>query len=253
MAVTVQVNGLRYKSTTDPKRMLTHAALSELIRSDWEWGTIKNLLPARTATFLECDVGARKAMAWNEGEKKIEIPLPLEDGYYVSDGNPFAIPNGRRSIADDPDALNLVRPQDRGFSRSVVRVGGRDVVVGVGGSIVFGVALVSSESPVASLVSQVSSPDNWTSGARHGVYDPKVGYHNSAGFDGVNSVVIIRGDIRVVGFAHCVTSVAVESGRLEQLEHLLAPETPFLDLLRNATPEQVRVAIDNFLAELAKR
>ncbi|MDO8554745.1 MAG: hypothetical protein Q7S22_08100 [Candidatus Micrarchaeota archaeon] len=118
-ATTVQVNGPRYEKTTDPKRMLTHAVLSEAIRRDWE--NIRSFLPARTATSLEYQAGARKAKAWNEGEGKISIDLPLEDGWYVPDGNPFAIPNGQKTNAENPDALYLYRHQDRSFSGPVGR------------------------------------------------------------------------------------------------------------------------------------
>lgn len=135
----------KYERTTDPRRMLTHKLLDEAIRKDWE--NIRGLLPARTATSLSYAAGARKAQAWNEGEGKVTIDLPLQDGWYAPDGNPFVLPNGRKSSADDPEALYLVRHQDREFSGPVGR-GDDDVygrrVVGAGDdwSVDSGVALV---------------------------------------------------------------------------------------------------------------
>lgn len=117
---TVQANiGARYEKTRDPRRMLTHKLLNEAIRTDWD--SIKKFLPARTATYLEYQVSARKAQAWNEGEQRVSIDLPLKDGWYVPDGNPFAIPNGRQSSSEDPEALYLSRYQDRSFSGPVGR------------------------------------------------------------------------------------------------------------------------------------
>ena len=88
--------------------MMTNALLTEAIRKDWD--AIKAFLPARTATYLRYDKGAKNAVAWNEGGKETKIPLPLQDGWYVPE-NPFAIPNGKPSNRDDPDALYLVRHQ----------------------------------------------------------------------------------------------------------------------------------------------
>ena len=80
----------KYEKTTDPRRMMTHAVLNEAIRTDWE--NVRGFLPARTATLLIYKGGATKAKARNEGEAEVSIDLPLKDGWYVPDGNPFAIP-----------------------------------------------------------------------------------------------------------------------------------------------------------------
>lgn len=120
-AVAVQ----KYEKTTDPRRMMTHTVLNEAIRTDWE--NVGVLLPARTATLLSYERGAIKAKAHNEGETEVSIDLPLKDGWYVPDGNPFSIPNGRESKKNDPDALYLYRHQNRSFSGPV----GRGVYFGV--------------------------------------------------------------------------------------------------------------------------
>ena len=134
--------------------MLTHKLLNEAIRTEWEG--IKGFIPARTATSMRYDKGATKAVAWDEGGKETKIDLPLKDGWYVPDGNPFAIPNGRKSNADDPGALYLLRHQDRKFSGPVGRGdvdfdGRRDVSAYGDWSDVSGVALVGRESRVSSL------------------------------------------------------------------------------------------------------
>jgi hypothetical protein len=115
-AITVQA---KYEKTADPKRMMSHALLTEAIRKDWD--AIKAFLPARVATYIEYGAGKTKAQAWDEGKRKISIDLPLKDGWYVPDGNPFAIPNGRKSDRDNPDALFLVRYQNRAFSGPLAR------------------------------------------------------------------------------------------------------------------------------------
>ena len=61
-AIAVQA---KYKETTDAKRMMTHALLTEAIRKDWY--VINAFLPARTATNIRYEKGAKKAMAWDEG------------------------------------------------------------------------------------------------------------------------------------------------------------------------------------------
>ena len=115
-ATAVQVdNRAKYERTSDPKRMLTHALLNEAIRKDSQSTNVLELLPARTATSIRYGRGAKTAQAWNEDEKETTIDLPPNDGWYVPDGNPFAIPNGKKSNRDDPEALYLVRHQDREF------------------------------------------------------------------------------------------------------------------------------------------
>ncbi|MDO8553917.1 MAG: hypothetical protein Q7S22_03870 [Candidatus Micrarchaeota archaeon] len=155
VSTTVQANPRpKYERTTDPRRMLTHAVLSEVIRTDWE--NVKGVLPARTATSIRYDKGATKAVAWDEGGRETKIHLPLQDGWHISDGNPFAIPNGQRSNAQNPDALYLYRSQDRSFSGPVGRGGfvgdyrGRVVDAVDGWSDVSGVALIGRESRVSS-------------------------------------------------------------------------------------------------------
>lgn len=139
----------KYKRTTDPKRMMVHALLSEAIRKDWD--AIKGFLPARTATYTRYDNGATKAVAWDEGGKETKIDLPLNHGWYVPDGNPFAIPNGKESNREDPVALYLYRYQDRSFNGPLgcgdywSVGGGRRFVAGGDWSDVAGVALVGRE------------------------------------------------------------------------------------------------------------
>ena len=132
--------------------MMTHSLLTEVIRTDWE--SIKGFIPCRTATYVGYKAGARTARAWNEGEDPIGIDLPRKDGYYVPDGNPFAIPNGRPSTSDDPEALYLVRHQDSEYSGPVGRgiyhhVGDdeRDRVACGIWSVVSGLALVGIQDP----------------------------------------------------------------------------------------------------------
>ncbi|MDD5340114.1 MAG: hypothetical protein PHV13_02590 [Candidatus ainarchaeum sp.] len=141
----------KYEKTADPKRMLTHALLNEAILKDLK--NVGGFLPARTATFLEYKAGATTAMAWNEGEGKISINLPLQNGWYVPDGNPFAIPNGRPTKAYEQDALCLYRYQDRDFSGPLWRVGWAgikrfDVMAYNYGSTVLGVALIGCDATV---------------------------------------------------------------------------------------------------------
>lgn len=157
MAATVQVNSGKYEKTTDPKRMLTNSVLTEVIRRDWE--SIKGFLPCRTATSIQYNAGATKAIAWNEGENPTSIDLPLNDGYYVPDGNPYAIPNGKESNRRDPEALYLVRHQDRDYSGPLGRGyywgdGGGRRGVGANGywSLASGVALVNGRGAAAPLV-----------------------------------------------------------------------------------------------------
>ncbi|MDO8554384.1 MAG: hypothetical protein Q7S22_06245 [Candidatus Micrarchaeota archaeon] len=107
----------RYERTTDPKRMMTHAALNEAIRRDWK--NVKEFLPARTATSIRYEKGATKAVAWDEGGQEAKIDLPLNDGWYIPDGNPFAIPNGKSSNRDDSNARYLLRDQVGEVSCSV--------------------------------------------------------------------------------------------------------------------------------------
>ncbi|MFH2024129.1 MAG: hypothetical protein ABIJ10_07490 [Candidatus Micrarchaeota archaeon] len=114
MSVRAQVKKPRFEKTTDPKRMLTHALLDEALQNHFQ--KVVHCLPARTSTFIRYESGATKAKARNEGESEVSIDLPLQDGWYLPDGNPFAIPNGRGSTVDDPNALYLVRHQDRDFS-----------------------------------------------------------------------------------------------------------------------------------------
>ena len=114
MVVTREVKKPRFEKTTDPKRMLTHALLNEAIRNHFQ--EVVHCLPARTSTLIGYKAGATTANARNEGESEVSIDLPLQDGWYVPDGNPFAIPNGKKSTIEDPDALYLVRYQDREFS-----------------------------------------------------------------------------------------------------------------------------------------
>lgn len=129
-ATAVQANGgQKYERTTDPRRMLTHKLLTEVIRTDWE--NVSGFLPARTATSIRYDKGATKAVAWDEGGKETKIDLPFEDGWYVSDGNPFAIPNGRESNKADPDALFLMRHRDKRFSGPL----GRGVIWSTSGGV----------------------------------------------------------------------------------------------------------------------
>jgi len=149
-ATTVQANGgPKYEKTVDPRRMLTHATLSEAIRTDWD--VVKRFLPARTATSLRYAKAATKAVAWNEGGSETKIDLPFQDGWYVPDGNPFAIPNGQKSDAENPDALYLYRYQDRSFNGPVGRDGivfdyrGRGVFADDYWSDASGVALVGRE------------------------------------------------------------------------------------------------------------
>ncbi|MEW5996220.1 MAG: hypothetical protein AB1657_01345 [Candidatus Micrarchaeota archaeon] len=156
-ATAVQANGgQKYERTADPRRMLTHKLLTEAIRTDWE--NVRRFLPARTATSIRYGKGATEAVAWDEGGKETKIYLPFENGWYVPDGNPFAIPNGRKSNKADPDALFLVRRQDERFSGPLGRgdrwyddlrrrnVYAYDVV---GWSVDSGVALVGRDAIVA--------------------------------------------------------------------------------------------------------
>ncbi len=154
-ATAVQDNRAKYEKTTDPKRMINHALLNEAIRTDWD--AIKTFLPARTATSMRYDKGAKTAHAWNEGGKETKIDLPLNDGWYVPDGNPFAIPNGKSSNRDDPNALYLYRHQNQSFSGPLGRgygFGGRrrDVIADVYWSYDSGVALVGGRGATAPLV-----------------------------------------------------------------------------------------------------
>lgn len=145
--VAVQANGgPKYERTNDPRRMLAHKPLNEAIRTDWD--NIRVFLPARTATSIRYEKGAGKAVAWNEGESEVSINLPLRDGWYLPDGNPFAIPNGRESNPSNPDALHLWRYQDRRYNGPVGRggFGGRRGVGADGDwSDASGVALVGRE------------------------------------------------------------------------------------------------------------
>ncbi len=127
---------------------MTHALLNEAIRTDWK--NIQGFLPCRTATSVKYAAYKTKALAWNEGEGKTKIDLPLRDGWYVPDGNPFAIPNGRESSREDPEAIYLVRHQDSAFSGPLGRgcgaeVKGRGVLASVGWSNASGVALVDRD------------------------------------------------------------------------------------------------------------
>ena len=150
MNVTTKVNKPRFERTTDPKRMLTHALLNEAIQK--HFGDVVHCLPAITSTSIEYKAGATKAKARNEAESVVSIDLPLQNGWYVPDGNPFAIPNGSKSTSDDSNALYLVRYQDRDFSGPLGRGGdwygldGRRYVDACAGwSSVSGVALVGRE------------------------------------------------------------------------------------------------------------
>ena len=152
MGVAAQVDSrIRYEKTKDLGRMLTHFTLNEAIRNGSQNTNILDVLPARTATNLRYDKGAKEAVAWNEGGEETKIDLPLEDGWHVPDGNPFAIPNGRQSNRDDPDALYLVRHQDRSFNGPLGRggwgggYGWRFVGAGGGWSDDSGVALIGRE------------------------------------------------------------------------------------------------------------
>ncbi|MDO8554088.1 MAG: hypothetical protein Q7S22_04735, partial [Candidatus Micrarchaeota archaeon] len=98
-------------------RMMTHAALNEAIRRDWK--NVKEFLPARTATSIRYEKGATKVVAWNEDGSETKIDMPLNNGWYVPDGNPFSIPNGRPSSKEDSNALYLYRYQDRSFNGPV--------------------------------------------------------------------------------------------------------------------------------------
>ncbi|MDO8554515.1 MAG: hypothetical protein Q7S22_06930, partial [Candidatus Micrarchaeota archaeon] len=58
-AIIIPANTIaKYERTTDPKRMMTHAALNEAIRRDWK--NVKEFLPARTATSIRYEKGATK-------------------------------------------------------------------------------------------------------------------------------------------------------------------------------------------------
>ena len=149
MNVTTKVNKPRFERTTDPKRMLTHALLNEAIQK--HFGDVVHCLPAITSTSIEYKAGATKAKARNEAESVVSIDLPLQNGWYVPDGNPFAIPNGSKSTSDDSNALYLVRYQDRDFSGPLGRgidwydCSRRRGVDAVGWSVGSGVALVGRE------------------------------------------------------------------------------------------------------------
>lgn len=101
-------------------------------------------------------------MAWNEGGSETRIALPLNDGWYVPDDNPFAIPNGQPSNRDNPEALYLVRYQNRQFSGPLGR--GYDWDVGYRVRVVYAVVNWSCGSGVAladasaSLAPQVRVP-----------------------------------------------------------------------------------------------
>jgi hypothetical protein len=139
----------KYERTRDPKRMLAHRLLNEAIRKDWS--NVRGFLPARTSTSLEYKAGATKAKVWDHGKEKVSIHLPLADGWYVPDGNPFYIPNGCKSSPDNSDALYLVRNQESSFSGPVARFGDgfggwwRNVVACGGWSGDSGVALIGRE------------------------------------------------------------------------------------------------------------
>ena len=77
-------------------------------------------LPAATSTHLEYKAGATTGFAWNEGEKKTKIPLPLNDGWYLVDKK-FGIPNGKKSDSSNPEACYFSRFQDRDFGCLLVR------------------------------------------------------------------------------------------------------------------------------------
>jgi hypothetical protein len=116
-----------YERTKDLKRMLNSRQLAEAIINETKRKmagqepetNIFYLLSVNAATFICYDAGAKKADVWNEGEEKVKIDLPLQDGWYLSDGNPFGIPNGNKSTREDPQALCLVRHQDRSFNGPV--------------------------------------------------------------------------------------------------------------------------------------
>ncbi len=94
-----------YERTTDLRRMLAHAVLHEAIRDDWD--AIRGFMPAVTATYISYQKGVPEAVVWNEGGARTTIPFPVESGWYIPDGNPFAIPNGARSDRRNPHALFL--------------------------------------------------------------------------------------------------------------------------------------------------
>ncbi|GEM_PF-2089697 len=151
---------IRYERTSDLRRMLTSGQLAEAIKKEVKRqfarqepeSNIFSVLPARVATSMNYKAGKTKAQIWNEGGEKVNIYLPLGDGWRESDGNPFGVPNGKESTRDDPEALHLVRHQNRDFSGPVGLGCGRGRGFGAsdGWSVVSGVALVSGRPEVRS-------------------------------------------------------------------------------------------------------
>lgn len=135
--------------------MLTHPLLDKAIREEGE--NISRLLPARTATYISYRRGAKEALVWNEDESETKIDLPLQDGYYVPDGNPYAIPNGKPSDCKDPDALYLYKNPDYygDYHGPIVRglewLGMRGVNISGHYSTPSGVALIQGRNEMAGL------------------------------------------------------------------------------------------------------
>ena len=69
--------------------------------------------------MIAYDPDATKATVWDTDTPKATIKLPLIDGWYRSDGNPFGVPNGEPSTYKDPDAFYLLRHRHRSFSGPV--------------------------------------------------------------------------------------------------------------------------------------
>lgn len=127
MGAFAPVMEIKYGRTKDLRRMLTSAQLAEAIIKEVKRQfarhqpetNIFGLVPARAATSMEYRRGAKTARVWNEGGKKEKVDFPLKDDWRTSDGNPFGVPNGPKSSEDNPEALYLVRHQDRDFSGPV--------------------------------------------------------------------------------------------------------------------------------------
>lgn len=117
----------KYERTNDKGRMLTSGPIAQAIinavrrkfANQEPESNIFDVLPGRAATSMRYGKGAKTAMVWDDGKTETKIDLPLKDGWYDSDGNPFGVPNGKPSTRDDPDALYLYRHQDRKFSGPV--------------------------------------------------------------------------------------------------------------------------------------
>lgn len=124
MRTVVQVHGRdKYERTMVLRRMFTSVQLADTIINEARRictgldpeTNIFNLLPVRAATSIEYKPGAKKALVWNADGEKVRIDLPLEDGWRISDGNPFGIPNGPKTTKEDPRAFYFMRAREADY------------------------------------------------------------------------------------------------------------------------------------------